>query len=65
MTAVWKSHAAFLTERYPGERSCSGNLIILDRVHPIATVECDKCEFLAGVPVAELHREPVQAGSEF
>lgn len=46
----YKTHAAWDQQRgYPD--TCTGRLMVVEADYPVATVECDQCDFLAGLTV--------------
>ena len=58
MSDSWKPHRSLQVQRdYPED--CPGTLMIVDRDDSVAIVECNLCDYAAGVPIRELEREAV------
>lgn len=52
-TPTWMRHSEFQQKRYPNDKHCRGNLLIVDREGPIWQIECDTCNYAAGLPASQ------------
>lgn len=57
MTGLFMSHAAFQAQHEYDEAPCPGRLVFVDQDGPIWTVECDACQFEAGLPARQASPE--------
>jgi hypothetical protein len=54
-----ESHRDLIARRWPAELEygliCEGDLIVIEATYPLLTMECDRCGFVAALPIRALH----------
>lgn len=56
---VVEPHATLIARRWPGDLeygdACAGDMVVIEALFPLLSMECDRCGFVAAVGVRDLH----------